>query len=276
MWAFPEEATNRIDGTPQPSDIPVTFAPFDALPTWPTVAVIGALVALAYVVFGVAGFGTALVAGPPLATMLPLQVIVPLLALLDLSASIARLARDGRRADRGELRRLVPVMLLGSGAGAMLLIQVRADLLLTLLGAFVMLQALNSLRASAARRTLSAGAAIPFGLIGGVFSALFGSGGFVYATYLASRLPDRASFAATQGVLIALSTTTRVVLFLLAGMYADGSIVLLALVLVPAMLAGGALGRRIANRLSRDAFVRTVNLLVLASGATLLLRQALR
>lgn len=39
----------------------------------------------AYVIFGMAGFGSALIAGPVLALYLPLSMIVPLLALIDLS-----------------------------------------------------------------------------------------------------------------------------------------------------------------------------------------------
>lgn len=61
---------------------------FAALPfsLWQWLLVELAIV-LAYVVFGIAGFGTALVAGPLLAGVLPLSQIIPLLVLLDFSAS---------------------------------------------------------------------------------------------------------------------------------------------------------------------------------------------
>jgi uncharacterized membrane protein YfcA len=43
------------------------------------------------------------------------------------------------------------------------------------------------------------------GTVGGLFGALFGSGGFLYAIYLNSRLPKDAA-RATQSALISCST----------------------------------------------------------------------
>jgi hypothetical protein len=58
----------------------------ELLNQWPWGAVdwlvIGLGVSLAYIVFGIAGFGTALVAGPILILFMPLSKIVPLSVLL--------------------------------------------------------------------------------------------------------------------------------------------------------------------------------------------------
>lgn len=232
------------------------------------VALLG--VALAYVVFGMAGFGTALVAGPVLAHLVPLATIVPLLALLDCVAATMNLVRDGRAAETVELRRIVPAMALGSLAGAALLLWGRPDALLLALGLFAVAYALYQLSGFKPVTTWSPRAAWPFGLVGGVFSALFGSGGFLYAIYLSGRIAAAERFRVTQSALIGLSTLTRVVLFLLAGVYADRALLALALVLAPAMWAGGVLGRRIGLRLSRAQFLRLVSLVVLGSGLALI------
>ena len=79
-------------------------------------------IALSYVVFGITGFGRALVASPLLAQFMPVAHIVPLLALLDFFAATTNLARDGRKAELGELKRLVPLMIVGSGIGALILL----------------------------------------------------------------------------------------------------------------------------------------------------------
>lgn len=79
----------------------------------------------AYIIFGIAGFGTALVASPMLALFIPIAKIVPLLALMDLFAALINVSRDGHNADRAELRRLVPVMILGSLVGAAILLTTR-------------------------------------------------------------------------------------------------------------------------------------------------------
>ena len=244
-----------------------------ALPLPPTALLVALLgVALAYVVFGLAGFGTALVAGPVLAHLVPVATIVPLLALLDCVAATMNVVRDGRAAEAAELRRIVPAMALGSLAGAALLLWARPDALLLALGLFAVGYALYQLSGVKPARPWPARAAWPFGLIGGVFSALFGSGGFLYAIYLSGRITATERFRVTQSALIGLSTLTRVVLFLLAGVYADRDLLLLALLLAPAMWAGSTLGRRIGLRLSRAQFLRLVSLVVLGSGLTLVWR----
>lgn len=246
------------------------------LPTLSAPAWLGmsAAIGVAYVIFGMAGFGTALVAAPVLAYHLPVSQIVPLLALMDCSAAALNLLRDGRAADGTELRRLVPCLLAGSLGGAALLLTLRADLLPLLLGIFVTAYALWTLAARRPATYFPARAAVPFGLVGGVFSAMFGSGGFLYAIYLSGRLPKDA-MRVTQSTLIGISTLTRLVLFLAAGVYAGAALVKLAVALAPAMVAGLWVGRRITLRLSREQFLRAVNLVVLASGVALIARQFL-
>ena len=56
--------------------------------------IIFATVSVAYVIFGIAGFGTALVAGPVLLHYMPLSQVIPLLVLLDCVAAFGRLARS--------------------------------------------------------------------------------------------------------------------------------------------------------------------------------------
>lgn len=230
----------------------------------------------AYVIFGIAGFGTALVAGPLLTQFIPLSTVVPMLALLDLTAALANLARSGRQADLPELRRLLPWMVCGSLVGAVLLLRTRPDALMLAMGVFACgyaVHALQGLRGGArAPRAWPVRAALPFGLVGGLFSALFGSGGFLYAIYLGGRLPEPQRMRITQSALIGLSTATRVVLFGLAGVYADVRVLVLAAVMLPAMLAGTAAGRQIVLRLSRTQFLAVVNTVVLGSGLLLVAR----
>ncbi|MNR27590.1 Sulfite exporter TauE/SafE [compost metagenome] len=62
----------------------------------------------------------------------------------------------------------------------------------------------------------------------------------------------------------------RLSLFLIAGVYADLPLLLLALCLLPMMAVGLYLGRRLTLNMSRDTFVRLVTWLVLASGIALI------
>ncbi|KMZ11275.1 putative membrane protein [Candidatus Burkholderia humilis] len=231
-------------------------------------------VALSYVVFGIAGFGTALVASPLLAHFMPISHIVPLLALLDFFAASANLMRDGRKAEVSELKRLVPLMLIGSGIGALILLLTKPDVLLLLLGIFVIGYSIYSLSGYKPVSKFGPVLSLPFGLVGGIFSALFGSGGFIYAIYLQNRLDCKEHIRVTQTTLIGLSILTRLVIFLVAGVYADVNLLLLATLLVPSMLAGNWLSWHITLRLSREQFVKLVNVVVVifVSGGFLLAR----
>ncbi|PKH77360.1 permease [Pseudomonas sp. Choline-02u-1] len=234
-------------------------------------AAIGLAIALAYIVFGIAGFGTALVAGPILILFMPLSKIVPLLVLLDFVAAFGNLLPSRRDVARAELLRLLPCMAIGCTLGVIFLLNLKSDLLLLLMGLFISAYAVYSLWVKARPAQLSAAWAVPMGTVGGLFGALFGSGGFLYAIYLNSRLPKEAA-RATQSALISCSTVVRLSLFVIAGVYAELPLLMLALCLLPAMALGLWIGRRLSMRLSREAFVRLVTWLVLASGIALIVR----
>ncbi|WP_191485992.1 sulfite exporter TauE/SafE family protein [Pseudomonas sp. FEN] len=228
-------------------------------------------VVLAYIVFGVAGFGTALVAGPILILFMPLSKIVPLLVLLDFVAVFGNLLPSRKDVAKFELLWLLPCMAVGCTLGVIFLLNLKSDILLLLMGLFISAYALYSLSVKVRPTQLAAAWAVPMGTVGGMFGALFGSGGFLYAIYLNSRLPKDAA-RATQSALISCSTVVRLSLFVIAGVYAELPLLVLALCLLPAMALGSWIGRRLIRRLSREAFVRLVTWLVLASGIALISR----
>ena len=241
----------------------LSFAPLEWLPI-----LLG--IAAAYVVFGIAGFGTALVAGPVLIHFMPLSQIIPLLVLLDFVAAFGNLLPSRRDVVRSELLRLLPFMALGCTLGVVFLLQLKSDLLLLLMGLFVTAYAVYGLAVKVRPAQLSAWWAAPMGTVGGLFGALFGSGGFLYVLYLSARLQANEQVRATQSALISCSTLVRLSLFLMAGVYADVGLLMLAVCLLPVMFAGLWAGRRLSHRLSREAFVRLVTWLVLASGLALI------
>jgi uncharacterized membrane protein YfcA len=200
---------------------------------------------------------------------MPLSKIVPLLVLLDFVAAFGNLLPSRRDVARPELLRLLPCMAVGCTLGVIFLLNLKSDLLLLLMGLFISAYAIYSLWIKVRPTQLSAVWALPMGTVGGMFGALFGSGGFLYAIYLNSRLPKEAA-RATQSALISCSTVVRLSLFAIAGVYADLPLLALAVCLLPAMALGLWFGRRLTMRLSREAFVRLVTWLVLASGIALI------
>lgn len=246
--------------------------PFDALPSLAEFAIAFPAIGVGYVILGMVGFGTTLVAAPVLAHSMPVSSIVPLLAIMDCAATTTNGIRLGDKVARGELVRIVPLMMLGSIAGAYLLLTIPARPMMVVLGLFLIGYALYGLFGRPPSGHISQTWAIPLGFFGGVFSAMFGSGGFVYLLYFSRRLGDRDAIRATQSVLLSISTLTRVVIFALAGVYSDFKLLLLALCLVPAMILGMWIGERITLRLTREQFVRVLNVVLIGAGITLCFR----
>ncbi|MFP3335776.1 sulfite exporter TauE/SafE family protein, partial [Pseudomonas sp. SIMBA_064] len=76
----------------------------------------------------------------------------------------------------------------GCTLGVVFLLRLKADVLLLLMGLFVSAYAVYGLAVRVRPANLSGFWAVPMGTVGGLFGALFGSGGFLYALYLSARL----------------------------------------------------------------------------------------
>jgi uncharacterized membrane protein YfcA len=230
------------------------------------------VVAFAYTAFGLAGFGSTVIALPLLTHFFALKFAVPLLMLLDVAAFLLFGARVRKRIRYGEIGWLVPFILAGMAAGLMLLIEVPERQLLAVLGAFLLLYSGYSLARRGPPPALSRAWGVPVGLAGGVFSALFGTGGVLFAIYNAGRIVDKEVLRATNAAMIMLSSLLRVVLFGAAGLLTQDGLLATALVLLPAMLAGAWLGNRLHASVPAAAVVKAVYALLVIAGLTLLAR----
>ncbi|MGE0497640.1 MAG: sulfite exporter TauE/SafE family protein [Ramlibacter sp.] len=243
-----------------------------ALPDLITLLVAEPTLVVGYLVFGMIGFGTTLVAAPVLAHVLAVSTVVPALALTDFLAACTNGLRLGPLVARREVLRLVPSMFAGSAFGAWILFSVPVRTLMLALGVFVVLYALNGLRPKAQKPPLAAAWAWWFGAAGGVLSALFGAGGWVYSIYLTRRLDDPQQIRATQTAVLVVSSSIRVGLFTIAGRYFDASLLLLVLCLLPAMAFGLYLGHHITLRLDRQRFMQVLYGVLLLTGGSLVAR----
>lgn len=227
-------------------------------------------VVVAYAVFTLVGFGSALVASGPLAMLMPVGKVIPMLAMLDFAGSALRGWRARKEVAWGAFMQLFPGMLAGQLLGVLVLAKLPPVLMAVALGGFVVVQGLKGL---IQRRKEASPPRFAFGhgLFGGVLGGLFGSGGFIYAAYLERTLESRAAFRATQAALIALSTAWRIVLCLSVGLL-DLQLLATALAFVPAMALGVYAGHHIDLRISREQLFKLLNGLLVVSGASLVLR----
>lgn len=230
------------------------------------------IIVWAYIVYGLTGFGSSITALPLLVQFIPLRTAVPLMLIFDLCVGVLMGLHNRRVIDRSEVKRLLPFMLAGMVLGVTLLVNVPERALLMLLGVFVLAYSAWSLVLRPQVRPLSPRWAAAFGTFGGVFTALFGTGGPIYTIYLARRLPDKTVLRATISGLLFLSALARLVLFTGAGLYAQPQVLPLAVVLLPCALLGLYLGNHLHHRLAPRRVVQIVWVILIVGGAGLVWR----
>lgn len=239
---------------------------------WPLLLAAGLAVLAGYTVYGLTGFGANIVAMPLLVLVFPLRFAVPLMLVFDLVAGLLLGLRNHRRADWREMRRLIPWLLVGMLAGVTLLARAPEHWLLLLLGVFVSGFALWSLVRHALHDPVSPRWAAPAGLIGGAFTAMYGTGGPIYTMFLARRLADKTRLRATIGVLVLGTAATRGLLLAGGGFYAQPGLLAATLALLPCALAGFALGSLLHRRLPVARAMQAVWLLLVVAGSGLVWR----
>ena len=236
-------------------------------PSIEVLAGVALIVTFAYTVVGLTGFGASMVAMPMLVHLLPLRLALPMMLIYDLVGGVAIGVRNRRSVDRRELLRLLPFMLVGVVLGVTVLVKAPERVLLLLLGAFVLAFAGWSLLFRPRQKPIAPGWAVPPGTVGGVFSALFGTGGPIYTIYLSRRLDALDQFRATISVVILASGLIRAAAFGAAGLYAQPEILSAAAVLLPVALIGLYGGSRLRVRVSPELLKRAIFVLLAIAGA---------
>ena len=230
------------------------------------IAFLGALV------YGITGFGAALVAIPLATHFVPLRFALAVFVLLDLANALRIGFEAPQHVVRGEVVRLVPMLVAGTVLGVTALVSLPRRGALLALGVFVVAFALYSLLSRRPRGALGRGWAWPAGLAGGVTSAMFGAGGPPYAIYLSQRNLSKEAFRATLAVTSIASISMRLVAFVLTGLMSDLAVWATAAVALPAAWIGISTASRLFRRIRRETLMRAVALMLLASGGSLLLR----
>jgi len=225
------------------------------------------------IVFGLTGFGAALVSIPLATHIVPLPFALALYVLMDFSNALRIGFENPRNAVRAEWTRMVPAILVGTATGVTLLVNLPRQAATLALGIFVIAFAAYSLaRRGESHRRLPPGWAYPAGFAGGITSTLFGSGGPAYVMYLSQRGMTKEQFRATLGLAILFSISMRVVAFVLTGLLLDPRVWIAAIFVVPSALLGIQVARRIFLRISRDTLMKAIAVLLFASGASLIYR----
>ncbi|MEM7250748.1 MAG: sulfite exporter TauE/SafE family protein [Pseudomonadota bacterium] len=228
------------------------------------------IVFVAYLVRGIAGFGSALISIPLLTLHFPLVVVVPLVVLLDYVGSLGQGFHSREAIAWRDLLPLLPFTFIGAAAALWLFDTLDPITLSRLLGVFVILFSIYQLLPTPqihASRT----SAIPYGFLGGLMGTLFGTGGPFYVIYLTVRGLEKTVFRASFATYFAIDGTARIIGYGLLGFLSAQMWELFALAL-PVALVGLLVGGRMHVSISQVSFKRLISALLLASGTALLLK----
>jgi uncharacterized membrane protein YfcA len=237
-----------------------------------TIAAMVLIALVAYTILGISGFGSALVNIPLLAHFLPLTTILPILVLVDFTATLTNGVKFRNDIDMREIKTLIPTMVVGIVIGVVLLSRVPGAALLSVLGASIALYGIYRLREPITRNFISPAWGYFAGLAGGLMGGLFGIGGPIYATYMSRRTNDYGKMRATMAAIFTVSTGVRIAAFIVAGFFLDPAVWWGVAIILPFMFIGLNIGHRLHGKLDSKHLSYFVSLLLVASGISLVAR----
>ena len=230
----------------------------------------------AFAVRSAAGFGAGLIAIPMLALILPVSTAVSVATVFTALSSAQQVSREWRQIAWRQFLRIFLYSMVGVGLGLYFIKLLDEDLMRRLLGIFMILYSIHSLRVTETSRVLPArwhgplGAGV--GIVGGLCSAMFGAGaGPIYVVYFDILRLEKEVFRATMSAVVLLGGAARIAGYGTYGFYGKSTLILL-MVGLPLVAAGSWFGDRVVHRLSARSFSRVVAGIMLLSGVVLLSR----
>ena len=223
-------------------------------------------------VYGITGFGAAMLTMPVALHFVPLPYALAVFSLVDVLTALRVGLENPREAVVAEVVRIVPSAAVGILVGVTVLVALPRAGAMVAMGSFISLYAIYSLVQGGKLGTISRRWVYLSGFGGGVTGTLFGAGGPPYAIYMSLRPYTKAQFRATLTMTSIFSIAMRVTAFGLTGLYAQENVFPVAAASIPAALLGTVVASKIFRVISREVLLRAVAVLLLATGASLLWR----
>jgi uncharacterized membrane protein YfcA len=232
-----------------------------------------AVLMVAQMVYVLLGFGAGLIAVGSLALLFPeIRDVVVLLLLVSLPAEVGVVAGTWRTVRWPSIAGIGAGLLVGIPAGTAILRAGEPTLLLTVLGVFLVLVGVVFLALPRPRRTRwPAWSAPPVGVVSGVLTGLFGTGGPPLIVYFHLAGLGKSAFRGHLMAIFLAMTFVRVPAYAVGGLITLPRLVS-GLAVLPAVALGAWLGHRIHLRVSETTFRRLVSAMLVVLGTLLLLR----
>lgn len=228
------------------------------------------IIFLAAICQAVVGFGFALVLVPLLSLFWDLKDTIAASVLLSPISSFFVVMELGRHARWRVVGGLTMGSVIGVPFGAALLVLTTPSFLRVLVASVILVSTLTTLRGvklDQPRRPLVA--ALGVGAISGTLRSATSMGGPPVALYLLALRYPTAAFVGTNASFVLLSSVASIAGVAIAGRVSGLTLAVVALG-VPALIAGGRLGRCVRARVSENTFRILVSLVLVLTGSAAL------
>lgn len=231
------------------------------------------VVLLGYWVFGLTGFGSALVIIPLLSWQWPLSAIVPTVLLLDIPASIAHTGMNLKHVRWSAVPKVMPFAILGAWLGSMVHPWGDSAWALSVLGLYICWVAVRGLRGPTRRfESPSTMVNSMAGILMGLIETLFGTAGPVVMAWLTRQERKIEDVRATAPLLILITVCIALVSNGLSGRSDMDQVFAKTFWLAPMALVGGWMGHKFNSHINPMAASKIIYAVLLTSGMGLLAR----
>jgi uncharacterized membrane protein YfcA len=240
-------------------------------------ALLCGVVLVSYMVNATTGFGGAMIAVTVGIHLYSIELLVPIMVLLNLAISIYIVIRHHDGIDYGQLlRRMLPLAGLGLPVGIVIFSVAKTTMLNTALGIFVIcfsvfeLAILLKKGEEAVREPMSLAQSSFWLFSGGVLHGMYASGGPLVVYYASRNIPEKRAFRSTLSALWLTLNTALLIAFLATGKFTSES-AWMTLVLLPVLAIGIAIGEWLHNVLPDKGFRVLVYSVLLVAGISVFL-----
>lgn len=223
---------------------------------------------VAYLVRGISGFGSGLIAIPLLTLVHPLTTVVPLVVILDFLGSASQGLKNRKSIQWQELWPLLAFTLAGCLVALFLFKSVDAEQLTRVMAVFIICFAVYQILPLPELHG-SRLWAVPAGFLGGLVGTMFGTGGPFYMMYLTVRGLDKTEVRASFASYFFIDGTMRIAGFLMIGLISLLQLITLMWWL-PAAALGLFIGGKVHTSISPKTFKYFISLVLVYSGYRLL------
>jgi uncharacterized protein len=237
-------------------------------------ALLALIVVFAFMINATTGFGGSLITVTLGIHFYPVEFLIPVVVMVNLTISVYIAARHHTGVDLGLLlRQILPFSLLGIPLGLVMFHVVKGTALEIALGIFVVCFSLLELAlifwGRAPRKPLSPGASAAWLFSGGVMHGLYATGGPLIVYYAGRNIPDKRVFRSTLSALWVILNAVLLASHLSTGDFTAES-AWTWVVLLPALAVGIAAGEWLHFRLPERSFRIFVFSILAAAGVTIL------